>query len=184
MINLSATAPARKWLVPVFFAMVLGLGLSVFRDYGISIDEKQSRSNGMTTLKHLGQMVAPAWVAADHNFKEFTTPLPEYNDRDYGVVFETPVSLLERLLDLQDGRDKYLLRHLCTFLVCFGGIVALYQLAARRYADWRIGLLAATCYCFRPGCSPNRFIMTKMPSSWPCLPLQPMQAYACCCGPR
>jgi hypothetical protein len=150
MINFSATAPARKWLVPVFFAMVLALGLSVFRDYGISIDEKQSRSNGMTTLKHVGRMVAPAWVAADHNFKEFTTPLPEYNDRDYGVVFETPVSLLERLLGLQDGRDKYLLRHLCTFLVCFGGIVALYQLAARRYADWRMGLLAATWLLLSP----------------------------------
>ena len=150
MIDLSATSPARRWLVPVFFALVLGLGLSIYRDYGLSIDENQSRDNGMITLKHVGRMVAPAWIAADHDFDKYYTPLAEYYDRDYGVAFETPVCLAERLLGFQDGGDKFLFRHLCTFLVCFGGLIAVYQLAARRFRDWRLGLLAALWLLLSP----------------------------------
>lgn len=148
--NLTVTSPARCWLVPAFFALVLGLGLLLFADYGLSIDERQSRDNGMITLKHVAKSLAPAWVASHPDFAPYTTPLAEYTDRDYGIVFETPVSLLEQLFALRDARDKYLFRHLCTFLVCFGGLVAVYQLAARRFADWRLGLLAALWLLLSP----------------------------------
>jgi hypothetical protein len=150
MIDLTATSPARRWLVPAFFALVLGLGLLLFADYGISIDEQISRDNGMVTLKYLAEPLAPDWVASHPDFKTFTTPLPEYMDRDYGVVFETPVSLLEQVFAITDAGDKFLFRHLCTFLVCFGGLVAVYQLAARRFRDWRLGLLAALWLLLSP----------------------------------
>jgi hypothetical protein len=150
MRSFSADAPARRWAVPAFFALVLLLGLLIFRDYGLSIDENQSRDNGMITLKHVAQKVAPAWVAADHDFDKYNTPLAEYYDRDYGVAFETPVALAERLLGIADGGNKFLFRHLCTFLVCFGGLIAMYQLAARRFRDWRLGLLAALWLLLSP----------------------------------
>ena len=150
MLNLSATAPARRWLVPAFFAAVLLLGLLLFRDYGLSIDENQSRDNGMISLKLVAQKIAPAWVAADREFDRYYVPLAEYYDRDYGVAFETPLCLLERWLHLADGGDKFLFRHWCTFLVCFGGLIAVYQLAARRFRDWRLGLLAALWLLLSP----------------------------------
>jgi hypothetical protein len=150
MIDLTATSPARRWLVPGFFALVLGLGLLLFADYGVSMDEGISRSNGMVTLKHLAKSLAPAWVASHPDFELYPTPLAEYMDRDYGIAFETPVSLLEQVFNLTDTRDKYLLRHLCTFLACFGGLVAIYQLAARRFCDWRLGLLAALWLLLSP----------------------------------
>lgn len=150
MIDLSATSPARRWLVPGFFALVLGLGLLLFADYGISIDERVSRDNGMVTLKHLAEPLAPAWVAGHPDFAPYTTPLAEYTDRDYGIAFETPVSWLEQLFNITDVGNKYLFRHLCTFLMCFGGLIAVYQLAARRFGDWRLGLLAALWLLLSP----------------------------------
>lgn len=150
MLDFSVASPVRRWLVPGFFVAFLVLGLGIFRDYGISFDENQSRDNGMTTLKHVAQWVAPAWVAADRDFDKYQVPLAQYTDRDYGVAFETPVSLLEQLLGLHGTRAQFLLRHLCTFLVCFGGVVAVYQLAARRFADWRLGLLAAAWLVLSP----------------------------------
>jgi hypothetical protein len=144
------TSPARRWLVPGFFALVLGLGLLLFTDYGASMDEGINRDTGMVTLKYLAQPLAPAWVASHTDLERYTTPLAEYMDRDYGVVFETPVSLLEQAFNITDTRNKYLFRHLCTFLVCFGGLVAIYQLAARRFRDWRLGLLAALWLLLSP----------------------------------
>lgn len=150
MIDLTATSPIRRWLVLGFFSLVLALGLSIFPDYGISMDESISHDNGLITLKHVALKLNPDWVAADRQFDRFQTPLEEYYDRDYGVAFETPVAFLERLLHYDDAREQYLLRHLCTFLVCFGGMIAVYQLAARRFRDWRIGLLAAVWLLLSP----------------------------------
>ncbi len=150
MLDFSRTSPAQRWLVPTFFGVVLLLGLLLVGSYGISIDENQQRDIGMISLKHVGQRVAPAWVAADHDFDKYNTPLAEFQDRDYGVAFETPVSLLERLLKIGYEGDKFRFRHLCTFLVCFAGLLALYQLAARRFGDWRYGLLAALWLLLSP----------------------------------
>lgn len=150
MIDLTAASSDRRWLVPIFFTLVLALGLFIFRDYGFSVDETISHDNGMITLKHVALKLNPAWVAADHEFDLYQMPLAEYRDRDYGVAFETPVTFLERLLHFNDYRLKFQLRHLCTFLVCFGGIIAMYQLAARRFCDWRLGLLAAGLLLLSP----------------------------------
>ena len=150
MLDLSVGAPARRRWVLGFFAALLALGLGVFRDYGVSFDEEISRNNGMITLKHVAQKVAPAWVASHPDFAPYWIALPDYIDRDYGVAFEAPVSLLEQLLGLHSTRAQFRFRHLCTFLVCFGGIIAVYQLAARRFTDWRLGLLAAAWLVLSP----------------------------------
>ena len=130
--------------------MVLVLGLLIFRDFGFSIDENQQRDIGMVSLKHVAQKINPGWVKNDPDFERYNVPLSEYTDHDYGVAFETPISFLERLLRLDELRHKFWLRHLFTFLLSFGGLAAVYQLAARRFQDWRMGLLACTWLLLSP----------------------------------
>lgn len=125
------------------------------------MDEEISHNNGIVTLKYLGLKINPSWVAAHREFDRFDVPLPEYFDRDYGVAFETPVAFLERLLHLDDVREQFLFRHLCTFLVCFGGLIAVYQLAARRFQDWRIGLLATLWLLLSPRLFADSFYNDK-----------------------
>jgi hypothetical protein len=103
----------------------------------------------MVTLKYIVQFVAPSMLEKDFILNQYQ-PLGEYFDRDYGVAFETPVSLVERLLHIDDEGDQMYYRHLMTFLVCFGGVIAVYQLAVRRFRDWRIGLLAALFLVLSP----------------------------------
>ena len=150
MPDFSRTSPLRRWVVPGFFVAVLALGLLLVRDFGLSMDENQQRDIGMISLKYVGQMVNPAWVLADHDFDKYNVPLGQFYDRDYGVAFETPVCFAERLLGIEDGGEKFMFRHLCTFLVCFGGLVSVYQLARRRFDDWRLGLLAALWLLLSP----------------------------------
>ncbi|WP_324674768.1 glycosyltransferase family 39 protein [Hymenobacter sp. GOD-10R] len=139
----------RNIWVGSFFSLLLLLGLFIYRDYGISLDESISRENGMITLKHLVQYVAPGMLEQDFILNQYM-PLEQYNDRDYGIAFETPISLIERLLHIDDEGDQIYFRHLMTFLVCFGGVIAVYQLAARRFRDWRVGLLAALFLVLSP----------------------------------
>jgi len=136
-------------LVLIFFSALFILGLFIYNDYGISFDEAISRDNGMVTLKHVANIWAPSFVAQDPAFDK-VEELATYHDRDYGILFETPICLLERLLHINDSREQYLLRHLMTFLVSFGGVIALYQLGTRRFQDWRLGLLVAVWLVLSP----------------------------------
>ncbi|TGD78532.1 hypothetical protein [Hymenobacter wooponensis] len=139
-----------RGIVISFFVFFLLLGLLVYHDYGMSVDEEISRNNGMVTLKYLLQRFDPDFVAQDPAFASYSVPLEEYFDRDYGVAFETPTCYLERLLRLETTRERFLFRHLATFVVCWGGCVAFYQLARRRFGSWQWGLLGALWLVLSP----------------------------------
>ena len=144
----------RHWLVGLCLGGLLVLGVATVRDYGVSYDAQTSRAIGMTSLRYVAEKINPAFITRPSqlgNFAYFTTPLPEFTDRDYGVGYELPVTLAERLLELPDTRSVFIFRHLCTFLVSWVGVLALFGLGRRRYGgDWRAGLAAAALLVLSP----------------------------------
>ncbi|WP_324673405.1 hypothetical protein [Hymenobacter sp. GOD-10R] len=150
--NTLSTDRWRRPAVGAFFILLLLVGIWLVRDYGMSFDENQSRHNGMVSLKHVCDLFWPEFVQRNEKafayYQQFD--LRDYYDRDYGVAFEMPVSFLERLLNLESQRSIFWFRHLCTFLVCLGGVGAVYQLAARRFSSWRLGLLGALLLVLSP----------------------------------
>jgi len=146
--------PRQNLLVALCLGGLLLLGLLIWRDYAISFDAGQSRNIGMINLRYVLEKVNLGFLqdSLQHQaFSYHTTPLPEFQDRDYGVAFELPVTLGERLLRLSETRAIYLFRHLCTFLVSYAGLLALFGLGRRRYGgDWRMGLAAAGLLVLSP----------------------------------
>ncbi|WP_223652529.1 glycosyltransferase family 39 protein [Hymenobacter psoromatis] len=144
----------RHWLVGLCLGGLLVLGLATVRDYGMSYDAQPSREIGMTSLRYVADKVNPGFVTQPSqwgNFAYFNVPLAQFKDRDYGVAYELPVTLAERLLELPDTRSVFIFRHLCTFLVSWVGVLALYGLGRRRYGgDWRAGLAAAALLVLSP----------------------------------
>jgi hypothetical protein len=168
MTDLMHTAPkADKWQRPVvwsFFILLLLSGIWRVGDYGMSVDEGTSRTNGMISLKYVLQRFAPGVLVQPRQaqaFAPYQVPLPEYGDRDYGVAFELPVSVIERVWGLENPRDIHWLRHLCTFVVSWGGLLAVYQLSRRRFADWRWGLFGAGLLLLSPRLFADSFYNDK-----------------------
>jgi hypothetical protein len=147
---LKALARRQRLVVGAFFVLLLGIGLLIVRDYGVSIDEPQSRNTGLISLKYIGEHYFPGYIKSHEVFGPIGPPLHQFSDRDYGVAFELPLAWLELLLHIKGERNIFFFRHLCTFLVCFGGVIAVYQLARRRFADWRLGLLGALLLVLSP----------------------------------
>ncbi len=115
----------------------------------------------MITLAYLGELFAPDLVAQYKDLTTFATPLAEYYDRAYGVVFEAPLALLERIRGLKNPRDIYVFRHLVTFLACSLGVLAVLRMAERRSADWRLGVLAASLLILSPRLFADSFYNSK-----------------------
>ncbi len=117
-----------KIVVFIFFIIFLSIGLTVFDDYGLSMDERVYRQNGL--------------VSYDYIFKG-DDRLEEYGDRGYGPAFELLLIFGEKTLNLEDSRDIFLLRHLLTFLVFYFGVIFFYLLNKSYFNSWKIGLLGS-----------------------------------------
>ena len=142
----------------VFFLILVAVGLSIYRDYGISWDEPTSRLNGAVTLKYVAERLAPALLpTAVSNLPSLNT----YSDHDYGVVFEAPAVALQVMLGISDSKNVFLFRHLLTFLVSLTGIYAVQKMAERRFSNWKIGFLAALFLVLTPRLFAESFYNSK-----------------------
>lgn len=96
----------KKHLGLILLLITLVPGLLLFDDYGISWDEPGSHEIG--TLNY------------DYIFKD-SKQLLSYPEKDYGIAFELPLVIIEKVLGLHEQRSIYLERHLLThlfFLFC------------------------------------------------------------------
>jgi hypothetical protein len=145
--------------IRLFFFSLLLLGLSTYRDYGISWDEPTQRLTGEVTVNYLAKTFhTPPFLM---RWKPGVLALDTYKERVYGVAFEAPAFGLEQILRLKDSRHIYMLRHLLTFLASFGGVYAVYRLSYRRFLDWRIGLLSAFFLVLTPRFFAESFYNSK-----------------------
>jgi hypothetical protein len=76
-------------------------GVFIFEDYGIAWDDPAQHTTGQ--------------VAYDYVFKG-DQGYRTYINKDYGVAFQVPLIMIEKILDLQDSRDLYNMRKLITHL--------------------------------------------------------------------
>jgi hypothetical protein len=144
----------RRPVVALFFGLVVLLGLWRAPDYGSYIDEDSCRESGQITMVYLYELVPPGWLPARAAARLASTAsvnrLENYRDRDYGVAFELPMTVLDKLSGYTDLGAVLRLRHRCVWLVCCAGLLAFYWLATQRLRSWRAGLLGALLLLLSP----------------------------------
>ena len=135
--------PALLLAVALAFAAA---GASVLDDYGVSNDENVQR----------GIAIANAdYIAGDRE------ALPENQNRFYGVSFELPLLMAERILRLQDSRDIFLLRHYLTHLLFIAGGFACGLLAWRMFNNRWAALAAMLLFLLHPRLYAHSFFNSK-----------------------
>jgi hypothetical protein len=142
---------AIRSLATAFFIGFLVIGLSVYRDYGISWDEVDTREFGimnvdgrvpdLRTLDSLRAAKGPAYER-------------------FGPLFEILIVRAERLVTPANARSMFYLRHLLTFLTYFVGVVLFYLLCRRRFSPG-IALVVTCCLAASPVLFSHAFYNTK-----------------------
>ena len=136
---------ARNAPALVVLAVFAAVGVAVLDDYGVSVDEDEQRRIGQTAVDY---------VLGDGPL----LPVPE---RYYGVSFEAPLLLAERLAGLTDSRAAHLLRHLATHLFFLAGGFFCWLLALRLFGDRRLALFALLLYLLHPRLYAHSFFNSK-----------------------
>ena len=130
-------------------AVLAVVGLAVLDDYGVGWDEKEQHGIGQAAI---------AYALGDT--ETLRPPGPPHN-RYYGVVFEVPLVLVERLLGLTDSRAIYLSRHLLTHLCFLAGGGGAAWLASRLFGSRWLALLALGLFVLHPRLYAHSFVNTK-----------------------
>ena len=125
-------------------------GVAVLDDYGITSDEPAQR--------RIAEQNA-AYIRGDRNALPGGLRLPA--DSYYGIAFELPLLLAERLLGLDDSRDIYLTRHLLTHLFFIAGGFCCGLLAWRMFNNRWLALLAMLLFLLHPRLYAHSFFNSK-----------------------
>ncbi len=127
---------AAKWLAALFLLAVLLVGLCTYQQYGITYDEAVERQSSIINYQYILKTLL------HHDLQVVDQELATWKDRYYGVAFQLPMVLVEHLYNFTlPVHDVFVMRHLCTFLICFGGWVCLYVFLQKVFQNRWLSLL-------------------------------------------
>ena len=141
----------------LFFFTVLIIGFLVFKDYGISLDERFHRSNASYWQKYVKSFIANPNSSAiiNHNnlLKEhvesgddLTSSIPSLQPVPLAIIYE----FLVEILNLKNSKDIYQFRHLFNFLIFFIGLVFFYFLIYKKYNSYFYALFGCSFLFLTP----------------------------------
>ena len=142
---------AIRALTIAFFLGFLLVGLSVYKDYGISWDEIPTREFGIMNVERM----VPDLRTLD-SLRAVKGPAYER----FGPLYEILLVRAEKIMSPPDARSTFFLRHLLTFLTFYAGVLLFHLLCRRRFTAG-ISLLATVCLATTPALFSHAFYNTK-----------------------
>ena len=152
--------------VLAFFLIFFLIGIFIFSDYGISIDEDKTRLNGFISLEYIFKIFAPNQVAEINKMTAgaINTNYGMMVTDDVvtsGIVFDLPLALLELIFKVDDSRETFLLRHFSNFLIFFISVYFFFKLVKNRYDSWIVGIIGALFLIISPRIFADSFYNNK-----------------------
>jgi hypothetical protein len=136
----------KKYVGIILLGITLTVGLFTYKTYGISWDEQEQRHIGMFSYTYL--------VHGD-------PAMHYYWNRNYGVAFELPLIILERILNLHDTRDIYLMRHLVSHLFFLFSAFCLFLLIDYLYKNKLLATIGFLMLVLNPVIYGHSFFNSK-----------------------
>ena len=145
-----------KVLVKLFFITYLGVGLYIFRDYGIAFDEDIQRLMAQNRIDYIKFFFSDIFTQLNTKIKDVIIKWPEY-----GVAFELPALWFEKLFNFSNTRNEYFFRHLLVFLTSFVGSIFFFLLIKQKFKSWKIGLIGTFLLITSPRIFAESFYNSK-----------------------
>ena len=156
----------------LFFLIIFFVGILIYKDYGISWDEKISRNYGLVSGNYILKKILPEKnyiqilskiVSKETSIENVNKNIPDlvsYTDRAYGVAFELPVTFFEIILNLKDN-NIYYFRHFASFFLFFVSLIFFFKIIKNRTNSNLCGLLGCSLIIVHPHIFSHSFFNSK-----------------------
>ena len=152
--------------VYLIFLFFLILGLNIYKDYGISVDEPFQRTSGYYWY---------IWILENffngseninslkNNFEkmEWAKALKEGAFIQYGSIFDTFLVYIENYFDLDEAKNIYQTKHLANFFIFYLSSIFFFFLIRNRFQNNIIPLIGYFFYISSPRIFGNSFYNCK-----------------------
>jgi hypothetical protein len=169
---MSAVRPLAKISILIFFAAYLVLGLAIFKDYGVHVDEYHNQDLGHTWSGYVRQVwmakkivppheiVPPAELVIQQNPKSGQLRIPAA--LCHGPLWEMVLAQAKNIFlgETPDARRIILLRHLLNFLLFYLSAIVFYLLSRRIFRNWPLALGGVVLYILHPRIFADAFYNT------------------------
>ena len=146
----------------LYFIVFLVLGLLIFKDYGISIDEDNTRIVGFLSLEQLFKFFSFGnTFEITEIIKQDALAHTRDNTSTSGTIFDLPMAYLEYIFKIIDSKNYFLLRHFFTFIVFFFSTIYFYKIALDLYNSKITALLGTSFLILSPRIFGESFFNNK-----------------------
>lgn len=147
-------------IVIIFFSIIFLIGSFIFFDYGISIDEDNSRFNGFVSLKYILELLNSTLL---QNLEQIINvpKINNYFEQGNGVTFDLPFALFELIFNVNDPRQIFLLKHYFTFVIFFISLIFFYLILNKRFKSSLFGIIGVLFLFLSPRIFSHSFYNSK-----------------------
>ena len=138
-------------ITALFFVFLLLVGLAIYGDYGVHMDEGNNQACGQSFYQYAKNfnILNPIPFVVSHSHA---------HNAIHGPVYEMFLVALKENLELTDQRDIILMRHLCTFLVFYLGVLFFYLLCRYHFESRWLAMLGCLFLVLHPRIFSHAFI--------------------------
>lgn len=131
-----------KKIIPLFIlVLIFCIGISIYKDYGISVDEVGYRHQGITVIYTITNFIFPNFVSEISNSKSWIDIKTLQETQVFsGIFFHVLSASLEYLLGFETKEEVFNFKHLLTFLIFYLGIIFLYLIIKFLTRDYRYAI--------------------------------------------
>ena len=140
----------------ISFLVFIFIGLSIYKDFGIGIEEHFQRKNGFFWLNQFLVFFnfEELSILAESKYQEILLEYPMLPDTNYfnfyGVIFDLPLAFSEIVFNIDNTKDYFHLRHLTIFIIFFLSSIAFYQIIKKRFNNNFVIFLGLLFYIGSP----------------------------------
>lgn len=148
-----------NYLIFLFFIYII-LSLTIYKDYGISIDEPSTRFHGLVSFNYVVGILNKFFFF-NFSVNENLPNLQNYEYRDYGVFFELIAILIENIFQLKSFSDIFYLRHLITNIIYIFSALIFAKIIYKFTKNFSFSLLGSMILYTTPRIFANSFYNNK-----------------------
>tara|TARA_B100000989_G_scaffold151871_1_gene113329 strand:+ start:11137 stop:12720 length:1584 start_codon:yes stop_codon:yes gene_type:complete len=139
-------------IVPFFiFILILYIGVNIYKDFGISVDEIGYRHQGVTIIYTITNFIFPNFVTEVANSKNWVDIKTLQETQVFsGITFHVLSAGFEYILNFNTKEDVFSFKHLLTFLVFYIGVFFLFLTIKILIIDYKYALIGVIFLILSP----------------------------------
>ena len=124
----------QKYFIYLVFSIILLIGINIYRDYGITIDDEFYRQNGEFYLKYIKILFSGDNLYGTRDLEKLSQKiLGEGIIINHPVLFELLLAITVNIFDINETKEIYEISHLLNFLIFYLSLIFFYKLIFKRF---------------------------------------------------